>query len=356
MARITVAAVFVALAMARLVQSAAADLLVYEGFDYPNDSANTLVSQTGSGLGWNGNWFDPTGTSSASTYVLSQDDTSLPVSTFPITVSGDRVSGATTVGATPRIFRLLNSTIPTNVESVIYGSFLATKADGGTSSDALELNLMRNTSATATGSATIRVGISSNEEPFAGFDTSSNVAGFTLDTTKTYFFVFKYETHSTGNDVLSVKTYAPGDVVPATDPLAYDVTYSTAVSTALNAVRLSKSPNAAGSIDEIRIGQTWADVAAIVSPQPSGDFDGDGDVDGADFIIWQTNHPAEDGHSLATGDADGDTDVDGADFVAWQDGFPSGSGPGATPIPEPGSLFLAIVGFLVLVECQRRAS
>jgi hypothetical protein len=72
----------------------------------------------------------------------------------------------------------------------------------------------------------------------------------------------------------------------------------------------------------------------------AGDFDGDGDVDGADFVAWQTNFPKATGAVLAEGDADGDGDVDGADFVVWQTNFPFTPGPGASPIPEPGSFVL----------------
>lgn len=54
-----------------------------------------------------------------------------------------------------------------------------------------------------------------------------------------------------------------------------------------------------------------------------GDLDGDQDVDGADFVIWQTHYPTASGASVSTGDADGDGDVDGADFVIWQVNFPT---------------------------------
>jgi hypothetical protein len=74
-----------------------------------------------------------------------------------------------------------------------------------------------------------------------------------------------------------------------------------------------------------------------------GDFDSDGDVDGADFVIWQTNFPAASGKTLATGDADADGDVDGADFVVWQTNFPTTSAGGSSPVPEPTSLTLALV-------------
>jgi hypothetical protein len=85
-----------------------------------------------------------------------------------------------------------------------------------------------------------------------------------------------------------------------------------------------------------------------------GDFDSDGDVDGADFVAWQTNFPKPTGATLAQGDADADGDVDGADFVVWQTNFPYSGSPGVSPVPEPASGCLSLVGILCLVSCKRR--
>lgn len=92
--------------------------------------------------------------------------------------------------------------------------------------------------------------------------------------------------------------------------------------------------------DNVRI-----DFTPVATP---GDFDGDGDVDGADFVAWQTNFPTTSGASGAQGDADGDGDVDGADFDAWQTSFPS-SGAGTSPVPEPGAWMLAANALLVVI-------
>ncbi|MCC7085069.1 MAG: hypothetical protein IT427_08685 [Pirellulales bacterium] len=75
--------------------------------------------------------------------------------------------------------------------------------------------------------------------------------------------------------------------------------------------------------------------AALSLPSIPGDFDSDGDVDGADFVAWQTNFPKANGGTLETGDADGDGDVDGADFVVWQTNFPFTPGLSAVAVPEP---------------------
>lgn len=90
-------------------------------------------------------------------------------------------------------------------------------------------------------------------------------------------------------------------------------------------------------------------ATATLPPPVPGDFDGDYDVDAADFAAWQSNFPKTTGGTLAGGDADGDKDIDGADFVVWQTHFPtSGS---VAVVPEPASVCLAmgaLVGFLAI--------
>jgi autotransporter-associated beta strand protein len=86
----------------------------------------------------------------------------------------------------------------------------------------------------------------------------------------------------------------------------------------------------------------------------AGDFDSDGDVDGADFVAWQTNFPKATGATLAQGDADGDGDVDGADFVVWQTNFPFTPGPGSSPVPEPQGLVLVGIGGLFALRNLRK--
>ena len=76
----------------------------------------------------------------------------------------------------------------------------------------------------------------------------------------------------------------------------------------------------------------------------TSDHDLDGDVDGADFLIWQRNQ----GGPGQNGDADSNLLVDGSDLSAWRSQF------GNTllaqtmmSVPEPGSLAVLCV-FLVL--------
>jgi hypothetical protein len=48
------------------------------------------------------------------------------------------------------------------------------------------------------------------------------------------------------------------------------------------------------------------------------DFNGDGKVDGVDFLIWQSHYPTASGATPDGGDANGDGKVDGVDFLIWQ--------------------------------------
>lgn len=92
----------------------------------------------------------------------------------------------------------------------------------------------------------------------------------------------------------------------------------------------------------------------LVGWPPPGDFDGDGDVDGSDFAMWQTGFPKTSGATLQQGDADGDGDVDGADFVVWQTNFAMAGGQATTSVPEPGALSMALLAVVAAVCAIRR--
>jgi hypothetical protein len=89
----------------------------------------------------------------------------------------------------------------------------------------------------------------------------------------------------------------------------------------------------------------WQTIA-YKSALHAGDFDGDGDVDGADFISWQSNFPKISGAGLGQGEGDGDGDVDGADLAIWRTNFPHSPGSGVAPVPELATGFNAVLGGL----------
>jgi GH25 family lysozyme M1 (1,4-beta-N-acetylmuramidase) len=88
---------------------------------------------------------------------------------------------------------------------------------------------------------------------------------------------------------------------------------------------------------------------------PTGDFDQDGDADGADFLAWQrgvgkTGAAA----TFASGNADGDSDVDAEDLSVWKSQFGPLSVLNAQAVPEPPTAVLLIVAAVYGASVSRR--
>lgn len=77
----------------------------------------------------------------------------------------------------------------------------------------------------------------------------------------------------------------------------------------------------------------------------NADFDGDGDIDGGDFLSWQLGYGTTSGATVGQGDANGNGRVNSYDLSAWQDAFGTANGSQAT-VPEPtaASLLLVVTG------------
>lgn len=78
-----------------------------------------------------------------------------------------------------------------------------------------------------------------------------------------------------------------------------------------------------------------------------GDFDGDTDTDGSDFLNWQKGNGILSGALLSDGDANGDGMVDSWDLAEWQVLYGNAESPVALAVPEPAGL-----GFVIAVLCS----
>ncbi len=87
---------------------------------------------------------------------------------------------------------------------------------------------------------------------------------------------------------------------------------------------------------------------------PSGDFNQDRDVDGADFLALQKGLGTNSGASISNGDANRDGAVNILDVIIWKTQFGAipPAVPVGTPIPEPAALTLAA---LAVAFAARRA-
>ena len=94
---------------------------------------------------------------------------------------------------------------------------------------------------------------------------------------------------------------------------------------------------------------TFSQFSASVE---NADFDGDGDVDGDDFLTWQQNL----GTAGPDGDANGVDGVDAADFAIWASQYGSSSSSTLlASVPEPSTALLALFSFVALcVKLRRR--
>lgn len=109
----------------------------------------------------------------------------------------------------------------------------------------------------------------------------------------------------------------------------------------------------ATNISPLITGTGLLQVSTSVAPVDDADFDGDGDIDGADFLTWQLNLGATGTGTLATGDANGDTNVTAADLAVWQTQFATAT-PVAGSVPEPTCVVMLGTALAALAAVRRR--
>lgn len=155
---------------------------------------------------------------------------------------------------------------------------------------------------------------------------------------------------STLNDVGTGGDYGPSfaGALPSTTLQALQFTGAVALSTT-NAADYALTAGAATFVNNAN-----ASFSLVAALPDSADFDGDGDVDGDDFLTWQrgTGGPG----AFADGDANHNGTVDGDDLDIWETQYGTEAlAANVAAIPEPQTMVLMLCGLLALGKlCLQR--
>jgi hypothetical protein len=142
-----------------------------------------------------------------------------------------------------------------------------------------------------------------------------------VNVNKTYFALLQYDYSTSGPDTVTATIYNG-----ASSQVAQQAFTGLGLDGSLtNFSVLTQEFGPMVAIDEWRFGTALADVM-LIPPMP-GDFDGDKDVDGADFLKWQRGESTQ--------------PLSAADLTAWRTNFGAGALIGAgQDIPEPATVGL----------------
>jgi hypothetical protein len=100
-------------------------------------------------------------------------------------------------------------------------------------------------------------------------------------------------------------------------------------------------------------GDTAPTQGEVIFESFNGDFNGDGAVNGRDYLAWARNFGQP--GNLSQGDADGDGEITAADLAAWESSFGTGSASPVSAVPEPTTVGLALCFFAVTIASRRPA-
>jgi parallel beta-helix repeat protein len=194
---------------------------------------------------------------------------------------------------------------------------------------------------------TFRGAIDASMDSLTGLTSNFNVVSnrFTTNGGNTVLTLNTWRAQ-TGNDATSSGVSAATDVFVAPGS-NYNIK---APSLALNSGTTTQAP----SVDLIgtpRPQGSGIDIGALERPTLQADFDNNQIVNGADLVRWRARY----GMTGSEGDANGDGRVNGIDFLIWQRqvGFANATASSAA-VPEPSQLSLVMASVVVCALWQKR--
>jgi hypothetical protein len=154
-------------------------------------------------------------------------------------------------------------------------------------------------------------------------------------------------------------TLDDGDMNSGTNPV--DGIYLVALDVRMDALETSEpfflvfGPPSPGFLPARNAAVAWVQerVDTLVFTGLPGDYNGDGTVDAADYLVWRKFF-GQNENLLADGN-DND-EIDTGDYTVWTEDFGSteSSGGGGGAVPEPGTIPCILVGLAVFCVLSRR--
>jgi hypothetical protein len=319
--------------------NAGAVLLAYDGFDYAN---GPLAGQGGTtDFGFAGAWYTPSGASGV---------VATGIERLPLESQGGSagMSGA----ATTINFRDLATTFDAS-QGETWISLLAQRTDDTALTNFAGLSFYNGGTATANTefalSTTVLSGINPQEWRLVDLANggSSTFTATTVDIVNNRTDLLLAQIIWDGDGPETVNMWVNPSL--SVGELGTPVTRLIAIE-GFDRLRLASQNGAPFAFDEIRIGESLADVTPVIPPNP--DIDGGG-VGFSDFNLIRNNFLTASTHAM--GDVNFDGFVDHADYFLWRQAFVSSGGSLAdiswNAVPEPNTMLLfggCAIGAVVL--------
>ena len=182
----------------------------------------------------------------------------------------------------------------------------------------------------------------------------SPAGGFASDTT--YLFLAKISGNGEGANTIQASLLPSGSVVPNFTQPEFQWMLTAQGGAGFNPVitdlQFVSQAEANYTVSNVWVGNAATMLPATLTSQ--GDFNRDGIVDSADYVVWRTSI-GQSGTGLLA-DGNGDNQINETDISVWRRNFgqsvAAGSLAAAAGVPEPGSIGLLLVG-AVLGVCVR---
>jgi hypothetical protein len=140
--------------------------------------------------------------------------------------------------------------------------------------------------------------------------------------------------------------------IPISLPLTVDIDTSTNSSVSMRTLGTSGGH---AEVQVVLAATGWAQFSPTEAAPPPGDFNGDGFVDGSDFLALQRGIGTDLAPSLSQGDANHDGIIDALDVQSWKSSFGSSLLASSVASPEPATGTIALALLWLPLSCSRTA-